>query len=318
MKKAARLLGLLVAVAAGYYFFRQAAAAWSSVDLSGLLSWKSMALVLGALLLYLAQILFATMIWRWILQDMSVRLPMPSAYAIIATTQFAKYLPGNVAQHIGRVAVARNFGGDVPKLALSLIYENVIALLAGVHITVVFLALRSAPALERWLPMGSKALLLGIATVGALLAFVLLPRVVSYLQHKRGLDTGNIAGFHLSPRKLLYAYGMFLVSFLTLGLSFTLLTHAVSPQSGFPFPALCGAFAAAWVIGLLVPGAPAGLGVREGVLVALLAGVTSGAGGVAAIALLRIVTTLGDFIHFVLGTWMLRTLPKPIPPTNQP
>ncbi len=344
MKQAMRLLGVLVAIAAGYYFLRQAAAAWNGVNLSALLSWRSAAFSCAALFIYLVQIPLATFIWRWILGDMGVRLPMAPAYAVIASTQFAKYLPGNVAQHIGRVAVARGFGGDLSRLALSLVYENVIALLAehgdscrpataesgrvlllklrflliallaGIHVTVVFLSLRPTPTLEQWLPMGSKSLLLTLATVGAGLLFLLLPRLIRYAQRKRGLDTAVGDRLGLSAARLLLAYGAFIAAFLLLGFSFTLVMHAVAPGSGFPFLPLCGAFAAAWVIGLLVPGAPAGLGVREGVLIALLGGVTGGAAGVAAISLLRVVTTLGDFLHFLAGTWLLRkTLPKPPP-----
>lgn len=309
MKKTARLLGLLVAIAAGYYYVRQAATTWNGVDLEVLLSAKSIALTFAALVLYLAQIPITAMIWRWILADMDVRMSPRSAYAVIASTQFAKYLPGNVAQHIGRVAVARSFGGGVPTLTLSLIYENVIALLAAIHITMVFLASRSSSGLERWLPMRSISLVVIAASAAAVLAFLLLPRLAEYLQRKRMPDAGDGNEFNLSLERLLLAYGVFIASFLSLGLAFTLLVHAVAPANGFPFLPLCGAFAAAWVVGLLVPGAPAGLGVREGILVVLLSGIVTGAAGVTVIALLRVVTTLGDLLHFVLGTWLLRGTP---------
>ena len=309
MKKSARLLGLLIAIAASYYFVRQAAATWNAVDLTVLLSAKSIALTFAALMLYLTQIPITALIWRWILADMDIRMAPRSAYAVIASTQFAKYLPGNVTQHIGRVAVARSFGGAVSALTLSLIYENVIALLAAAHITMVFLASRPSSGLERWLPVESMPLAVFAASVGAVLAFVLLPRLAALLQRKRRLGAGDGIQFRLSLGKLLLSYGVFIASFMSLGLAFTLLVSAVAPASGFPFLPLCGAFAAAWVVGLLVPGAPAGLGVREGILVVLLSGVVSGAAGITAIALLRVVTTLGDFLHFVLGTWLLRGKP---------
>jgi len=317
MKKTARLLGLLVAVAAGYYYVRQAAAIWDGVDLRVLLSAKSIALAFAALMLYLAQIPITAMIWRWILGDMDIRMPRRPAYAVIASTQFAKYLPGNVAQHIGRVALARSLGGDVPKLTLSLIYENVIALLAAVHITVVFLASRSSSGLERWLPMGSMTLVVIAASAGAVLTFILLPRLAAYLQRRRRTIAGDSTEFRLSLGRLVLAYGLFIASFLSLGLAFTLLVHAIAPANGFPFLPLCGAFAAAWVVGLLVPGAPAGLGVREGILVVLLSGIVPSAAGIAAIALLRVVTTLGDFLHFVLGTWLLRGTSTTPPQTSE-
>ena len=60
--------------------------------------------------------------------------------------------------------------------------------------------------------------------------------------------------------------------------------------------------------GLLVPGAPAGLGVREGVLLALVGDVMPAADAVVMIALLRAVTTLGDLVHFAAGGALLRRL----------
>ena len=316
MKKAARLLGLLVALVAGYYFLRQAVTAWGGADLGSLLSWRSAALAGAALLIYLLQVPLAAVIWRWILRDVGVQLSAASAYAVIASTQFAKYLPGNVAQHIGRVAVARSFGGDMPRLTLSLVYETLIALLAGIHVTVVFLTLRPVPVMERWLPMESKSLFVAIATAGAASAFLLLPRLMAYAQRRGWLNAGGGSGFRLTFSKLSLVYGAFVVGFLLLGLAFTLLAHAVAPEGGFPFVSLCGAFAAAWVVGLLVPGAPAGLGVREGILVALLSGVTGNLAGIAAIALLRLVTTLGDLLHFLFGMWLLRTTFSTRPSTD--
>ncbi len=305
MKVGTRLLGLLVAAIAGLYFFRQAAGAWNSVDLMHLRAWPVCLGACGMLVLYLLQVPLAAIVWRKFLSDLQVRLTMRNAYAVMAFTQFGKYLPGNVAHHVGRVAVTRRFGGDLPRLTLSLLYENVFALLAGAHITAIFLIWRASPALERWLPAGIRPVLLAGVTIAAVLVFLLLPRVVAWIQRKRQLEQPP-AAFRLSAANAIFGYGIFASSFLSLGFGFALLTHGISPEDGFPFLPLCGAFAAAWVIGVLVPGAPAGLGVREGVLLVMLAGVTSEPASIAAITVLRIVTTLGDLIHLVLGSWLLR------------
>src|SRR5690606_21065797 len=103
-------------------------------------------------------------------------------------------------------------------------------------------------------------------------------------------------------------YLLSLSSFLIVGIGFTAMAPILAPGSGFPFLQLCGAFAAAWVVGLLVPGAPAGLGVREAVLLVLLGEVMPTADAVVAIALLRVATTLGDLVHFVAGGVLLRRL----------
>ena len=58
------------------------------------------------------------------------------------------------------------------------------------------------------------------------------------------------------------------------------------------------AYAIAWLIGFVVPGASGGLGVRE-VVFLLLTETALGGGGALAVALaMRVVTTLGDLLFF--------------------
>ncbi len=304
MKRWLRLLGTLLALGAAWFFIQQAAVTWNSVDFGRLLSWQTALGVAAMLVLYLAQIPIAATAWRLILRDLRIDIPWRSSYAVIAMTQFGKYLPGNVAQHIGRVAVARRYGADLPRLTLSLVYENLIALLVGAHITAVMLLWNPAPELEQWLPSAYRRPLVAAVTAAAIAGFLILPRLVDWIQSRR--MAAPAAAYHLSIRNGLACYALFVVAFMTLGLGFTLLADAVSSTGRVPFVVLGGAFAAAWIIGLLVPGAPAGLGVREGVLLVLVSPVMAQADGIAAIALLRLVTTLGDLLQFLYGSWRMR------------
>ncbi len=306
MKQAVRLLGILAAVVAGFFFLRQAAAALTASSLVTLFSWRTVWGAAAMLALYMVQVPLAALVWRLLLVDMDVKVSPRASYAIIALTQFGKYLPGNVAHHVGRVVVARRFAGDLTRLSLSLVYENMIALLAGVHVTALFLIWRPAPALEQWLPSAWRPWLLVAVTLGAILAFLLLPDLVHWWQRRRQASSSNQPSVRISFPHALRCYALFVISFLTLGLGFTLLTYFVSSSGGFPFLALCGAFAAAWVIGLLVPGAPAGLGIREAVLLVLLTGVVNESDAFASIALLRVVTTAGDLLQFACGGWLMR------------
>ncbi len=64
---------------------------------------------------------------------------------------------------------------------------------------------------------------------------------------------------------------------------------------------LVGAFVISWLVGLITPGAPAGVGVRELVLLFLLKGVVAEVDLLLAVALGRVITVIGDFLFF-LGT----------------
>ncbi|HCD6062498.1 TPA: hypothetical protein NDT49_004785, partial [Enterobacter asburiae] len=59
-------------------------------------------------------------------------------------------------------------------------------------------------------------------------------------------------------------------------------------------------YIAAWLIGMITPGAPAGVGVREAILLFLLY-MFSPANVLIAIVYSRIVTILGDFIFYVVS-----------------
>jgi len=70
------------------------------------------------------------------------------------------------------------------------------------------------------------------------------------------------------------------------------------------------AYLLAWLAGLVVPGAPGGLGVREGVLVFLLGGVSGEAFAVALAVAMRFVSTTGEAIFALVGFPLYHFGPK--------
>ena len=73
-----------------------------------------------------------------------------------------------------------------------------------------------------------------------------------------------------------------------------------------PPGSLLAAFALAWTAGLVIPGAPAGLGVFELVLVLWLGGIVQEEAALLATALsYRVVSTMGDALA-AIGAWGLQ------------
>ena len=105
------------------------------------------------------------------------------------------------------------------------------------------------------------------------------------------------AGLFLSLAMLLHA------CFLTISaVVFVCVIAVIAPDKSFAFPDgifFGGAFVLAWLVGLVTPGAPAGIGVRELMLLLLLKGQMSQTDLVMAIALGRIVTSGGDVLFFI-------------------
>lgn len=302
MKRLARLAGMALAIIAGGFFAWRASQAMHGVDLAALWGWRSALGCAALLVCCMVQAPLTAWAWRGMLAALGVRLEGGQAYAILATTQLAKYLPGNVAQHLGRVALARRLGADLPRLAVSLVYENAIALLVGALLAALFLLGAPPDAVDRWLPSADRRLLLPATAVAALAVLFGLPRLLSW--RGRG-GAATAVSFQLPVARIAQAFCVFLINFAVLGVGFGVLLQSLAPQAPVGLLPCIGAFAAAWVLGMLAPGAPAGLGIREGVLLVLLGDAVPPSDGVTAIVLLRIATTLADVIHFWLGSWCL-------------
>jgi uncharacterized membrane protein YbhN (UPF0104 family) len=60
-------------------------------------------------------------------------------------------------------------------------------------------------------------------------------------------------------------------------------------------------FAISWLLGFITPGSPGGIGIREALLVTFLAPIYGNAIAIWLSIVLRIITTLGDGIAFLIG-----------------
>jgi hypothetical protein len=95
-----------------------------------------------------------------------------------------------------------------------------------------------------------------------------------------------------------------------LGLGWPQILRAASLHAGFF--AVSGALALAWLAGFATPGAPAGVGVREAILILALTGSLGDEASTLVALAFRLVTTGGDVLLFALGA----ALPLPADPPS--
>ena len=182
-----------------------------------------------------------------------ILLNFATAARLYNLSQLGKYLPGSIWQFVGRAAAYRRLGASYAAIRDTLLIESlwIVAGAAFVGLvligrTAVDLVLDSLTPVLRWWLVG-----------GALVAILC---VVMALLVKRPL-----AGRYL--RLAIPSLGVIVAqagTWLLLGLAFWVLAWAcgLQVQVGFAI----GLFAAAYAVGFLVPFAPAGLGVRDGIL----------------------------------------------------
>lgn len=192
------------------------------------------------------------------------------------TSQLARYVPGNIFHLAGRQAIGQAAGLPAWPLAKSAVWE-----LGLISVCGALFAILTAPFF--------------FSEVSDLLAVVVFAATAG-------------AGILLS-RKVFSAWvasaATWYVSFLALsGCLFVAVLHFAVPGYAFldlSMVGICGAYVVAWLAGLLTPGAPAGVGVRELVLFTILQGVVTQAELVMAVVLGRAVTVGGDIVYYAFA-----------------
>jgi hypothetical protein len=214
----------------------------------------------------------------------------------------AKYLPGNVLHFAGRQLLGAQHGWPQAKIATaSLLEAGLFVLLPALLVALALVTAGDMGLLgdAGWLGFlvaggaGGLALLL----FGARLA-PLLPAPVARLLARLELT---------HPAALVPAVLYFLLFFVGMALIVCWLYRQVSGSADTAdLPILVGAFLISWLIGFAIPGAPGGIGVREGTF-ALLGGLALGHDTLVVVALLmRLVTLVGEGLLFVLALGVSR------------
>jgi uncharacterized membrane protein YbhN (UPF0104 family) len=254
-------------------------------------------LIAGALL-FAGNHLTNSAAWIIVLRQLGQRLSGLQLVGIALTAQVGKYAPGNIAHQIGRATLASQRGVPVKTVAWSALLEVAgIAVACGLIGSIVALtapqSFARTPVLGGFtdrLPM-LGALALAAVAAAVLLAPMIVARVLPSLPR-------------IDRRAVLSVISCDTVGYALAGGSFYAVAAALGVHDIALAPTI-GVYAAAWFIGFVTPGAPAGLGVREAILVALLSGsVDPGLAVTVAIAH-RLLTAFVDGIAFLAGAAML-------------
>lgn len=299
-------LGATAAIAGTAYLFWAAA---GSLDVEALrerfdaAAWTALAI---AACCYAATVPLAAWAWQRLLRGLEMRAAFRPLLAILLVTQIGKYLPGNVGHLVGRSGFALRAGMPAATLATSILYEIALLLATGVAVGVVSLV--ASPALYEILGTShasSLALGVGVAAALFLVAFgwrTLLARGGRFLPRVL-VEIG--ASPRLGASAMAMATSLYAAAYLAIGLSALVMAHGLRPAAMPDLALLTGAFSIAWVVGFVTPGAPAGIGVREALLLLMLAPSLGRSDATMLVLSLRVATMLGDTLCLLAGMALL-------------
>jgi len=177
-------------------------------------------------------------------------------------SQLTKYLPvGGVVQATSQMAMAKSFGIPLKRVAVAFAVTIVGAVTAGATLSA-GLALNTE--LQWWLRL--------IALSGLLAPALLYRPLMAKVLHLAHQITDRIPDpDHLpSQRQIVAFYLWAIVTIGSLSAAYAAMMSSLNDEN--PFFVFCG-FAFSWIVGFLVVPIPAGVGIREAVLVAVMPGV---------------------------------------------
>lgn len=252
------------------------------------LGWATLAIALCVTLL--AHI-WSGWVWTWMLDELNQPVPRKVFIQVYLKTNIAKYLPGNVWHYYGRITAAKNAGVTANIATVSVLLEPL--LMAAGALIVVLLCLQST-AIHTQSNQGVLIFVLAAVLIAVHPRFLNLAiRFFSRLKLKSTASTLDVKTFQVNRypwRPLLGELGFIGLR----GAGFLLTVLALKSVDVNQIPLLIGAFSLAWLFGLVVPGAPGGLGVFEVTAIALLQQSFSTGLVVSAIALYRLISILAE------------------------
>jgi glycosyltransferase 2 family protein len=246
-----------------------------------------------ALLITICAHIWSGWVWTWILKLFKQPLQGKEGIKVYLVTNIAKYSPGNIWHYYGRINAVTHKGGSKGAATLSVLLEPLLMASAALSIGLIgsglgWLKADFNPIIVWFQIFGLVAVLVGIHPLS------LNPLMQRLSRSKNKANPTVAQNIELASYPLLPFLGE--MGFVILrGFGFILTFLALQPVTGQQIPQLISAFSFAWLLGLVVPGAPGGLGVFEVTAYSLLDDSCFPA-EIAAVALYRLISILAEAI----------------------
>ena len=230
--------------------------------------------------------LWSGWIWFWILKEFNQSVNLWWAIRVYLVTNIAKYLPGNIWHFYGRITETKKAGVPVEIAILSVLIEPLLMAAAALGVA------SFGSSQESW----SLQFLCFFAVLSIVHPRILNP-VIKYLVKiklkvkKSDLEPTTELKLERYPIKPFVGEICFV---LLRGSGFLLTMFAFNSIEFNQILLIFSVFSLAWLLGLVVPGAPGGVGVFEATALALLEPKFSPGIVLSAVAFYRLISVLAE------------------------
>jgi glycosyltransferase 2 family protein len=235
---------------------RQAGTLWHEIQR------LSVPVVVLAFALCLGGLIGSLMVWREMLADLGSRLSVPDAWRVMFIGQLGKYVPGSIWPVLAQSELGADHGVPRSRSALSVLLSYAVMTLSGAVVAMVTLPFATASSVAQY-----YWIIFLVPVAIALLSPPVLNRLLRFvLRVSRQPELEQTVSFKGLGRTIAWAVAGWTFNGLMV---YVLMRQLAGHQQGTLLVSI-GAYALAWVVGFVAVFAPAGAGVREAVMVAVL------------------------------------------------
>jgi len=273
--------------------------------------------VAAAFVIGIAPPIFTMFAWRVLLRDLGTHLALPPAASIFFVGQLGKYVPGSVWTVVMQTEMGARVRVPRRRMAMTGLVMLFLSVLGG--------AVVALPALPRLLTqsMSGFSPWWGVAGVVLVLTVLHPPVLNSLITRALRLVRREPLEHDLSAAAIIQSMLLILGAWISTGLSVLVVASTLAPDADPASLALVciSGFALASVLGMVSFLLPAGVGVREAVLLLLITVLMPASAATAVVVLVRFLNVVTDVLLAGLGWLWARThhlLPdrKPTPPST--
>lgn len=291
--KAVKILGSMLMISACLFIVSRLFAIrkdikWEQIEINKL---QITVEILG----YAAAMLISPLTYKILVQTATDRkVSFYDVQYICCKSNIYKYLPGNVFQYIGRNQLAIDQGLKHSQVALATIMELMITSVSAIIITLVFARSDAIVWLEKYvdLEMLIKAGCVMICLI-VVLAFLLKSKLRSFGNTVKDMIT--VKRVIAVSKAVVWSCFILILNGILFCFVFMILGSVLTLDK---ICTIIGLFALSFCIGFITPGAPAGIGVRETILLLFMGNMVEESQIVTATVIFRMISVLGDILAY--------------------
>lgn len=278
----------------------------SQIDGIKALSCKQACAIALTALVHVATLMLFSFAWMKLLSIFGAReFGWRSLNKIYAKSNLLKYIPGNVFQYIGRNQLAISCQISHADVILSSALEIVCTICAAILFSII-MSSRLVFALAR--QYATRLVLPALIMLFVVAAAIIAIKKI-FWQKLRGYVLARVDALKKAGawRTLCCVVGIYSLVFAILGGAFilTIRVHSGAAMPALQVPSVMAAYAFSWLLGFITPGSPAGLGIRELILLSFLSrlGISDKTASFS-IVVARAGNMLGDVFAYIIACAM--------------